>query len=105
MPYITKDRREAFDDLLAQLGPKIKNKGEFNYCISILAKWYISVHGTSYQTLSDARAAMLDAAEEWARRNMAPYEDEKIKENGDLEFPAREKIEFQVLDEDNGYPD
>jgi len=105
MPYIKQDRRKKFDDLLAQLGPQIKNKGEMNYCVSILMQWYVSVHGESYQTLSDAKNALTDAASEFERRRLHPYEDEKIKENGDLTFPAPEKIEFQVLDEDNGYCD
>ena len=104
MPYITQERRKEFDNLLAQLGPRIKNKGEMNYCVSILMKWYVSVHGENYQNLSDAKNALTDAASEFERRRIHPYEDEKIEENGDLDFPPTElKIEFQVLDEDNGY--
>jgi len=106
MPYITQDRRKEFDSLLSQLGTRIKNKGEMNYCVSILMKWYVSIHGENYQNLSDAKNALTDAASEFERRILHQYEDEKIKENGDLTFPAHEtKIEFRVLDEDNGYPD
>ncbi len=105
MPYIHQERRKDFDKLLAQLGPRIKNKGEMNYCVSILMAWYVSVHGDSYQNISDAKDALVNAADEFTRRRLAPYEDIKKEENGDLTLPARTKIEFTVLDEDNGYPD
>ena len=106
MPYIAQERRKDFDELLAQLGPRIKNKGEMNYCVSILMAWYVSVHGDSYQNISDAKDALVNAADEFSRLRLAPYEDIKRKENGELTLPDREtKIEFKVLDEDNGYPD
>jgi len=106
MPYITQERRKDFDELLAQLGPRIKNKGEMNYCVSILMAWYVSEHGEGYQNISDAKDALVNAADEFARLRLAPYEDIKRKENGELALLKREtKIEFRVLDEDNGYPD
>ena len=105
MPYITQERRKDFDELLAQLGPRIKNKGEMNYCVSILMAWYVSEHGEGYHNISDAKDALVNAADEFARRRLAPYEDLKKEENGDLTLPARTKIEFRVLDEDNGYLD
>ena len=86
MPYIKKERRIEFDNCLSTLGVKIQNKGELNYCISMLCKWYVSRHGMNYQNISDAGAALGDAHDEWKRRVMWPYEDEKIEENGDLEL-------------------
>jgi hypothetical protein len=68
--------------------------------------WYVSVHGDSYQNISDAKDALVNAADEFSRLRLAPYEDIKRKENGELTLPAREaKIEFRVLDEDNGHCD
>ena len=87
MPYIKQDRRKEFDQLLAMIGGRIKNKGELNYCVSILMAWYVSIHGENYQNLSDAVNALKDAAAEFERRRVQPYEDEKIKENGDLKLP------------------
>jgi hypothetical protein len=84
MPYIHKDRRQVFNDLLEEIGILINNKGEFNYCVSMLMKWYISIHGENYQNLSDAKGALIDAADEFTRRYINPYEDIKIKENGDI---------------------
>ena len=86
MPYIKSERRREFDNCLSTLGIKIQNKGELNYCVSILMAWYVSKHGESYQTLSDAKNALTDAASEFERRRMFPYEDLKREENGDLEI-------------------
>lgn len=86
MPYIHQERRKDFDELLAELGPRIKNKGEMNYCVSILMMWYVSIHGEGYQNISDAKDALVNAAEEFSRLRLAPYEDVKRKENGELEL-------------------
>ena len=86
MPYIHQERRKDFDELLAELGPRIKNKGEMNYCVSILMMWYVSIHGEGYQNISDAKDALVNAAEEFARLRLALYEDVKRKENGELEL-------------------
>lgn len=58
----------------------IKVPGELNYLISrVLAQ-----HQDGYHDMSAWRAAVIDAAEEYYRRVMAPYEDRKCKENGDV---------------------
>jgi len=43
------------------------------------------VRGKSYNSISAAISALEDAAHEVRRRVMVPYEDEKIKVNGDIE--------------------
>jgi hypothetical protein len=86
MPYITQERRKEFDVELAKIGPRIKNKGELNYCVSILMLWYKSMHGENYQSLSDAKNALTDATEEWVENHIKPYERKKRDENGDLEL-------------------
>jgi len=84
MPYIKIKDREKFNASLAQIGHRLKNKGELNYCVSILMNLYINIHGENYQNLSDAKGALIDAADEFTRRRINLYEDEKIKENGDI---------------------
>ena len=86
MPYIKQSRRQEFDSLLAQLGPKVQNKGELNYCVSILMLWFVETHGENYQTLSDAKNALIDATEEFVERHIKDYEAKKREENGDLEL-------------------
>lgn len=60
-------------------------KGDLNYCISRLLYSYVGIKKPNYQNISDAISAATDAAEEFRRRVMNPYEDKKIKENGDIE--------------------
>jgi hypothetical protein len=101
MPYILPERRKEFDQELAKIGARIKNKGELNYCVSILMLWYKSIHGENYQSLSDAKNALTDAVEEFVENHLKPYERRKKEENGELQL----YLDYEVLDEDNGYPD
>ena len=84
MPYIKKERRKVFDDLLKELALEVQNEGELNYCIYKLASLIIDRIGESYSNLSMCSSAMEHAKLEWYRRKLAPYEDKKIEENGDI---------------------
>ena len=84
MPYIKKERRKVFDDLLKELALEVQNEGELNYCIYKLASLVIDRIGKSYSNLSMCSSAMEHAKLEWYRRKLAPYEDKKIEENGDI---------------------
>jgi hypothetical protein len=59
-------------------------EGELNYCIYKLASLVIDRIGKSYSNLSMCSSAMEHAKLEWYRRKLAPYEDKKIEENGDI---------------------
>lgn len=84
MPYITPERREAFDDVLEKMAPEVQSEGELNYCIYKLATLVVDRIGESYANLSMCSSAMEHAKLEWYRRRLAPYEDVKIAENGDI---------------------
>ncbi len=84
MPYITPDRREVFDKNLKELAREVQNEGELNYCIYKLSRLIIDRIGPSYLNLSMCSSAMEHAKLEWYRKVLAPYEDEKIRENGDI---------------------
>ena len=84
MPYINPERRRLFDTLLQDCSKQIENEGELNYCIYKLATLMIERVGESYQNLSMCSSAMEHAKLEWYRRRLSPYEDRKIKENGDI---------------------
>lgn len=78
MPYIKESLR-----LLAEDEPT--NAGELNYAISNLFNEYLKRKGgLSYQVLNDIVGAGFGAVTEFQRRVVAPYEDKKIKENGDV---------------------
>lgn len=84
MPYITQERRAAFDAHLEALAAEVAGQGEMNYCIYKLATLVIDRIGESYDKLSMCSSAMEHAKLEWYRRRLAPYEDVKIKDNGDI---------------------
>jgi len=86
MPYIMKQMRPAFDPHLKAIGPHTTDPGDLNYCITVLVHEYLKAHGQSYATMNDC-IGVLDAAKaEFYRRVVAPYEDVKIQENGDIEI-------------------
>lgn len=81
MPYIRKEERK----LSHPDGSHIAlSSGHLNYQITILAKNYLDFHKLSYQTINDIVGALEGAKAEFQRRIVVPYEDSKIKENGDV---------------------
>ncbi len=58
--------------------------GELNYLITMLCKEYWDAHGPAYQTINDIVGALEGAKLEFYRRIAVPYEDTKIKQNGDV---------------------
>ena len=89
MPYIKQEDRDKYEPMLKTLKfnmkPDIK-KGELTYLVYALGLEYISkTGGDSYTSISTAISCLNDAAEELRRQHLNPYEDEKIKENGDVE--------------------
>ena len=89
MPYIDKNRREELevadlDKVIKKLTVRNLSAGDLNYIITCLAQIYIAKYGESYQHHNDIIGALENAKIEWLRRKVAPYEDRKIKENGDI---------------------
>jgi hypothetical protein len=79
MPYITKKEREDLE-----YGSPIKTAGQLNYCITKMIKQYMEDKKLSYQVINDIVGALDGAKVEFQRRVVAPYEDKKIEENGDV---------------------
>lgn len=82
MPYIKAERRS---DLRCYEGEceKPQNPGELNYMISKLLREYVGNNPT-YEDLNAAIGATEAAKMEFYRRVVIPYEQKKIKENGDM---------------------
>jgi len=78
MPYIKKEDRPPMAWTTS------KNCGELNYGITLLINNYMSEKGESYQTYNDIMGALEGAKLELYRRKIAPYEDKKCEENGDV---------------------
>ena len=80
MPYIKSELRSE-----VLLSPEaIVNAGELNYYISSLINHFIDKKGKSYATINEVIGALECAKLELYRRIAAPYEDIKIKENGEV---------------------
>jgi hypothetical protein len=87
MPYINKDLRDKVDTKLMDLAKAIREcgidnrAGVLNYSISVLLG---QLYSKKYSEINEA-VGMLDCSKlEFYRRFAAPYEDTKIKENGDV---------------------
>ena len=81
MPYIERRKRVQFDAALS--GCKPKDVGELTYCLYILCMDYLH-SGYRYHDLAEVAGALTCTIQELYRRKIAPYENGKIEENGDV---------------------
>jgi len=79
MPYINEESRNKIDD-----GVFPSNEGELNYMISSLLDEYLAEYGCNYTNINTVIGVLECAKLEIYRRMAAPYEDEKMQENGDV---------------------
>jgi hypothetical protein len=85
MPYIKITDRERLATLVQTLeSTEIRSPGELNYLITMITHRYLNQKPESYQMYNDAIGALEGAKLELYRRHVSTYEDEKIKENGDV---------------------
>ena len=88
MPYITPVSRESFVPALNLLKTRIEyngiTPGDLNYLITKIVHMYVEDKGLSYTFLNDVVGVLESAKAEFQRRVVAPYEDKKIEENGDV---------------------
>lgn len=83
MPYIQKEDRSKFDEVLSNL-PMMKTKGELEYCIFKLMRQYQFFHGSRYAELHDCTYAAQHCADEFRRRFLDTREDVARQTNGDI---------------------
>lgn len=84
MPYIRQEQRHDIDILVDALAPLLKDPGRMNYAISRLIHRTVEREGQSYDCFN-AILGVLDAvAKEFYRRVVAPYEERKMEQNGDV---------------------
>jgi hypothetical protein len=87
MPYILPEDRlklKPATDALAGVIDSTTTAGDLNYMISVMAKAYIDAKGLRYEHLNAVVGALDSCKAEFQRRVVAPYEDVKIGENGDV---------------------
>jgi hypothetical protein len=85
MPYIPKEDRVKIDAALSLVG--IYNPGDLNYAITRLVHNYIDSFvrkGGGYSMLNEIVGVLECAKQEFYRTVVAPYEEKKRLENGDI---------------------
>ena len=87
MPYTKQEDRTAkMKEAIAVLVDEINNKGDLNYTICELSgQLMLKTGGMGYTNVSNWIDGVHGAERELTRRLLNPYEDEKIRENGDVE--------------------
>lgn len=83
MPYIKQERRQEID-AYEHDGKPPQFAGELNYWLTTQVLNYWRGGRQDYQRLNDIMGALEGAKLEFYRRIAAPYEDNKIEENGDV---------------------
>lgn len=85
MPYIAQgDKDKWSEEDIANVASKIEHCGELNYILTLMVHNYIKRKGLRYQHINDVIGALEGAKTEFYRRVAAPYEDQKISDNGDV---------------------
>lgn len=82
MPYIDQEARDQLD-----AGGRPVKVGELTYVLTRAVLEYVQAKGAKFATFADVLAALDATAREFYRRQVAPYEDGKIAENGDV-YPS-----------------
>lgn len=98
MPYINKETRKYFDDLVNDIHRAIINveldnentntEGNLNYIITLLLQKVYNNGTTSYENINNAIGILECVKQEFYRRVAVPYEDVKIETNGDVDLTA-----------------
>lgn len=92
MPYILPTNREDYDKHIKQLLKEVKTNypadrqvpGEINYIITKILLEYLQGRNCHYSDLNEIMGILESVKQEFYRRVVAPYEEKKTKENGDV---------------------
>ena len=98
MPYIPSDEREDLDEIAKALITTLRNgnfRGRLNYFISTVAQGLIEANGVSYSFLNDF-IGVLECVKLELYRRVAPYEEDKRQENGDVYVNKKVVSELEI---------
>tara|TARA_B100002019_G_C20950692_1_gene441462 strand:+ start:67 stop:348 length:282 start_codon:yes stop_codon:yes gene_type:complete len=92
MPYIKNQDRKKFESAIDEIVNQLNVSGitgfypagELNYIISKIVNDTLDRQGVRYQNINSVVGVLDCCKMELYRRVASPYEDEKIKENGDV---------------------
>ena len=91
MPYVTPERRELlmqFDEKNHRLVVStinITSPGDLAFVFYRICQFYVIRNGRKFETLNAIVGVLETTKGEFSRRILAPYEDRKMRENGDVE--------------------
>lgn len=93
MPYIKDfNKRLTIDAHIYDLLQEVHNEGDLNYTITKICLVYLSKFSLSYAILNTIIGTLSCVLSEFYRRVVAPYEDKKIEENGDIKEFSNNKL-------------
>jgi hypothetical protein len=96
-PWTVRGALRYFEELIEDIfqfigvipkdGPLFNDPDELRQHLMVQAYRYLKKNGTTKQTIKDVRGALDNALDEFRRRVQHPYENRKIRENGDI-YPS-----------------
>jgi len=89
MPYIDETRRGHIKQGIDRALEDVLSCGDLNYAITRLCDGYLTSYPETYSAYNEVVGALECAKQELYRRLIAPYENKKIKENGDVYDKSR----------------
>jgi hypothetical protein len=84
MPYIHESSREAIDPFITPLAEQLHSPGDLNYAITRLFMQWLLDKGIDYGNINSVAGVLQKAMAEFDERVTRPYEDLKLKQNGDV---------------------
>jgi len=86
VPYIKKEDRKKFfgKQSWAAFVELCESPGDLNYLLTSILTRYVQDKGESYATYNEVIGVLECAKQELYRRQIAPYEDKKCDDNGDV---------------------
>jgi hypothetical protein len=92
MPYIPQKERPRLDDYVGVLARRIETIGQFTYVVYKLMLLVAKKFGISYATYASLLGALTSTLNEFYRREVSVYEDEKELENGSVQVSQTEVV-------------
>ena len=84
MPYIKPEFRPAIDEVIQQLDKHVITAGDLNYAITKLILRVSIGSGGGYNYIALVTGVLENVKLEFYRRYATPFEQEKVKINGDV---------------------
>jgi len=87
VPYIKVEDRLVFEEAIQSFkkaSERSLTPGDLNYFLTSICHHYLLRKGVSYTHLNDVVGVLESAKLEFYRRIISSYEDDKIKQNGDV---------------------